>query len=156
MLDAATLILPAVRLSLAAAGVFFLTGLLTGVWKYWHIARTKEAQAPAYVDIAHRASLLYSFAAMLLAQFAALSAFSAEVNLWAAVIPLALFAAAIVGYVVHGFLNDTDNQLRRPHQIGAMTLPRHALLAFMMVLMAGEIGGFAVLFVGTLKTLQLL
>lgn len=156
MLYAAALLLPAVRLSLVSAGVFFLTGLLTGVWKYWHIARTDNAQAPVYVDIAHRASLLYSFAAMLLAQFAALSAFSAQVNLWAAGVPLALFAAAIAGYVVHGFLNDTDNQLRRPHQVGAMALPKHALLAFMLLLMAGEIGGFAVLFAGMLKTLGLL
>jgi hypothetical protein len=153
MLDAATLTLPAVRLSLVSAGVFFLAGLLTGVWKYWHIARTENAQAPAYVDIAHRAALLYSFAALLLAQFAALSAFSAQVNLWAAAVPLALFAAAIVGYVVHGFLNDTDNQLRRPHKVGGIALPRHALLLFMLLLMAGEIGGFAVLFVGLLKTL---
>lgn len=156
MLDAAALMLPAVRLSLLSAGVFFLTGLLTGVWKYWHIARTENAQAPAYVDIAHRASLLYSFAAMLLAQFAALSAFSAQTNLWAAGVPLALFAAAIAGYVVHGFLNDTDNQLRRPHKVGALALPKNALLAFMLLLMAGEIGGFVVLFAGMLKTLGLL
>ena len=156
MLDAATITLPAVRLSLMAAGIFFLTGLITGVWKYWHIARTKSAQAPAYVDIAHRASLLYSFAAMLLAQFAALSAFSAQVNLWAAAVPLALFAAAIAGYLVHGFLNDTDNQLRRPHKVGATTLPRHALLIFMLLLITGEIGGFVVLFAGVLRTLGLL
>ena len=156
MLDASTITLPAVRLSLVAAGVFFLTGLLTGVWKYWHIARTQNAQAPAYVDVAHRASLLYSFAAMLLAQFAALSAFSAQVNLWAAAVPLALFAAAIAGYVVHGVLNDTDNQLRRPHKVGAIALPKHSLLIFMLLLIAGEIGGAAVLFAGMLKTLGLL
>lgn len=156
MLDASTITLPAVRLSLVAAGAFFMTGLLTGVWKYWHIARTAQAQAPAYVDIAHRASLLYSFAALLIAQFAALSAYSAQVNLWAAAVPLALFAAAIAGYIVHGFLNDTDNQLRRPHKVGAMALPKHALLGFMLLLIAGEIGGFAVLFVGVLKTLQLI
>lgn len=155
MLDANAITLPAVRLCLIAAGGFFFTGLLTGVWKYWHIARTPNAQAPVYVDIAHRASLLYSFAAMLLAQFAALSAFSTQVNLWAAAVPLALFAAAIAGYVAHGVLNDTDNQLRRPHKVGAMTLPKHALLIFMLLLIAGEIGGFAVLFAGMLRTLGL-
>lgn len=153
MLENALMTMPAVRLCVIAAGVFFLAGLLTGVWKYWHIARTANAQAPAYVDIAHRASLMYSFAALLLGQFAALSAFSAEVNLWAAAVPLALFAAAIAGYIAHGWLNDTDNQMRRPHRIGDVALPRHGLLLFMLVLIAGEIGGFLVLFVGALQTL---
>lgn len=153
MLDAQAVTQPAVQLCVISAGIFFMTGLLTGVWKYVAIARSDNATAPAYVDIAHRASLLYSFAALLLGQFAALSAYSAEVNYGAAAIPLALFAAAIGGYIVHGVLNDTDNQLRRPHKVGAMALPRHALLLFMLALIAGEVGGFAVLFAGTLKTL---
>mgnify|MGYP002653205800 CR=1 FL=1 len=55
-----------VKLALASAGVFFLSGLLTGVWKYAHMARTPAAQAPVYVDIAHRAALFYSFAALLI------------------------------------------------------------------------------------------
>lgn len=156
LMAADVLALSAVRLCIVAAGIFFMTGLLTGVWKYIGIARSENAAAPVYVDIAHRASLLYSFAALLLGQFAALSAFSAEVNYWAAAIPLALFTAAIGGYIIHGVLNDTDNQLRRPHKVGSTTLPRHSLLLFMLVLIAGEVGGFAVLFVGTLKTLQLI
>lgn len=150
MLDAAELAQPAVRLSILAAGVFFGSGLLTGAWKYAHIARTPQAQAPAYVDIAHRASLMYAFAAMLLAQFAALSAFSPTVNVWAAAVPLAFFAAAIGGYVLHGLLNDTDNQFRQPQRIGGLSLPRGSLHAFMALLMVGEIGGFAVLFAGVL------
>lgn len=149
----ADLLTPAVRLALTAAGSFFLAGLLAGVWKYVHIARSNTAQAPVYVDIAHRSSLLYSFAALLLAQFAALSAWSQAINLWATAVPLAFFAAAIVGYVVHGGLGDTDNQFRRPHRIGPLRLPHHGLLAFMILLAAGEIGGFLVLFVGVLRRL---
>ncbi len=155
MIDAAQMS-PAVRLCLVAAGVFFASGLLTGAWKYAHIARSPAAQAPVYVDIAHRAALLYGFAAMLLAQFAALSAWDARTNLIAAALPLAFFALAIGGYVLHGILRDTDNQFLEPHKIGPVPLPRGGLHGFMFLLMAAEIGGFAVLFAGMLKTLQLL
>lgn len=145
---------PAVRLALIASGVFFLTGLLTGVWKYWHMARTPTAQAPAYVDIAHRASLLYSFAALLLAVFASVSAWPAAVDYAATAAPLLYFAAAIAGYALHGLLRDTDNQFRRPQRIGSLNLPRHGLAVFMVLLVVAEIGGFVVLFAGVLRTLQ--
>lgn len=153
MLDAASLALPAVRLCLIAAGAFFLSGLLTGAWKYWHIARSDKATSPVYVDIAHRASLLYSFASLLLAQFAALSVWSPRVNLIAASLPLAFFALAIGGYVIHGVLRDTDNQFLKPYRVGTIALPAGSLHGFMWALMAGEIGGFLVLFAGFLKAL---
>lgn len=144
---------PAVVLCLIAAGVFFLSGLLTGVWKYAHIARSPQAVAPVYVDIAHRSSLLYSFAALLLAQFAALSAWSDAVNFWAAAAPLAFFASAIGGYILHGLLRDTDNQFLKPQRIGSLALPRGALGLFMGLLIVAEIGGFLVLFAGVLRFL---
>lgn len=153
--DAAALV-PAARLALLGAGVFFLAGLLSGIWKYAHIAQRDDAQAPAYVDIAHRAALLYAFAALLLAQFAQLSAWSAAVNLWATALPLAFFAAAIGGYALHGWLDDTDNQFRRPQRIGRRALPRHGLAAFMVLLVIAEVGGFAVLFAGLLRAFGLL
>jgi hypothetical protein len=144
---------PAVRLCVVASGAFFLAALLTGAWKYFEIERSDQAVAPVYVDIAHRAALLYSFAALLLAAFAGLSAWPATVDLIAAALPLAFFALAIGGYIVHGVLRDTDNQFVRPHRIGRMRLPRHGIAAFMWGLMAAEIGGFAVLFAGALQTL---
>ena len=152
MIDDAASLTAATRLSLVAAGVFFGTGLLTGAWKYAHMARSPQAQAPVYVDIAHRSSLLYSFAALLLAQFAALSAWDETTDLVAAALPLAFFAAAIGGYILHGILRDTDNQFLQPHRLGTLTVPRPALHGFMALLMAGEIGGFAVLFAGVLRT----
>lgn len=146
------LLSPAVKLCVVAAGVFFSSGLLTGVWKYWHIARSPQAVAPVYVDIAHRTSLLYSFAALLLAVFAHLSAWQRSTNLWAAAVPLAFFATAIGGYILHGLLQDTDNQFREPHKIGSMPLPKGGLHGLMGLLVVGEIGGFAVLFAGVLRT----
>lgn len=151
MMSAELLTHAAVRLCLIATGVFFMTGLLTGVWKYYCIRNSPEAQAPVYVDIAHRSSLLYSFAALLLAQFAALSAFSDCVNFWAAAAALSFFAAAIAGYIFHGMARDTDNQMRVPHQFGKAILPRVLMTTFMLLLIVAEVGGSAVLFAGVLK-----
>ncbi|MDI3260173.1 MAG: hypothetical protein QJR02_10800 [Sinobacteraceae bacterium] len=151
MLTLTDLANPAVALCLLGTGVFFLTGLLTGVWKYAEIVRSPQAQAPVYVDIAHRASLLYSFAALLLAQFARLSAWPMAVNLWAAAAPLVFFALAIVTYIAHGILRDTDNQLRPPYVLGRRHLPSAALHGFMGLLMIAEIGGAGVLIAGTLR-----
>jgi hypothetical protein len=144
---------PAVKLCIVAAGLFFMTGLLTGAWKYFHIARSPTATAPIYVDIAHRAALLYSFAALLLAVFAHLSVWSATVDFIAAFLPLAFFAFAIVGYVIHGLLRDTDNQLLKPHRLGTGTVHPAAIAGFMWLLMGAEIGGFAVLFAGAVQAL---
>ncbi|MGH8444259.1 MAG: hypothetical protein ACREVL_03280 [Solimonas sp.] len=156
MIDDIALLKPASALALVGAGIFFTSGLITGVWKYAHIARRDDAQAPVYVDIAHRTSLLYAFAALLLAQFAQLSAWSDIVNLWATALPLAFFASAIGGYVIHGWLNDTDNQFRRPQRLGRLALPKHGLAFFMVLLVAAEIGGFIVLFAGLLRALRLI
>ena len=144
---------PALKLALVSCGLFFLTGLLTGVWKYVCIARSPDAQAPAYVDICHRASLLYSFACLVLAKFVELSVWSATVDFWATLALVAFFAQAIVMYAVHGWLRDTDNQLRRPHVLGSRKLPNAVVSGSMWMLVAGEVGGFVVLLLGALQTL---
>lgn len=143
----------AVALAILASGIFFLAGLLTGVWKYLAIMRSEKAEAPYYVNIAHRTSLLYAFAAQLLAVFAGLSVWSPQVNFWATLFPLVFFAAAIFTYMVHGFLNDTDNQMARPHKLGPTTLPGFLLQGFMWALIVAEIGGFVVLFFGAAQRL---
>lgn len=142
------------QLCLLAAGVFFLSGLLTGVWKYgWiHATEAGKACAPIYVDIAHRASLMYAFAAILVHEFVPYSPVSPAATLWAAGMPLLFFALAIVTYIVHGALLDTDNQLHVPHVLGKLTLPPALLRAFMAALVVAEIGGFVVLFWGFLRS----
>jgi hypothetical protein len=74
-------------IAIIAAGVFFLSGLLTGVWKYLQIKSSETATAHPYVDIAHRASLLYSFAALLLARFCEISQLPTTVEIWAVSLP---------------------------------------------------------------------
>lgn len=140
----------AVDFCLSSAGAFFLVGLATGTWKYACIVRSADARAPLYVDTAHRASLLYAFACALMAQLCGHNAWSNRTNLRAAIVLVVFFAAAVLGYVIHGALRDTDNQLRRPHVLATRTVPAPAILAFMIVLAAAELGGFAVIFSGYL------
>jgi hypothetical protein len=137
---------------LLAAGVFFMSGLLTGVWKYTSIMGAESAQAPVYVDIAHRTSLMYAFAAILLREFVPYSPLGPTGTLWAVAVPILFFASAVAMYILHGILRDTDNQLRRPHVLGRGTVPGALIAAYMVALIVGEIGGFAILFYGLLRS----
>lgn len=138
------------KICLSAAFLFFMTGLLTGIWKYRHMAKSADASSPVYVDIAHRSSLLYSFAALLLAAFSGYSVWAEWINAAAAIAALAFFAFAIGTYVVHGLLQDTDNQLRRPHRLGARLLPPWMTGLFMVLLIVVEVGGTLVLGTGAM------
>src|SRR6201996_1689088 len=127
------------KITLLAAGLIFLLALVLGVWKYRQIMTSAEHRAHPYVDIAHRAALLYSFATLLIAVFVELSAWPAWVNLPAAMVVVFFFVAAILSYVLHGWRRDTVNQFESP--------PRGVGLA-MGLLIVGEIGGFAVILCG--------
>jgi preprotein translocase subunit SecG len=127
------------KITLLAAGLIFLLALVLGVWKYRQIMVTDDHRAHPYVDIAHRAALLYSFATLLIAVFVALSAWPVWVNLTAAMVVVFFFVGAVVGYITHGVRRDTENQFDPPAR-GTGT--------FMALLILGEIGGFAVVFAG--------
>lgn len=139
---------PSVILAILSAGAFLLVGLLTGVWKYAAIMRSPGAVSPVYVDIAHRASLMYAFAAQLLALLAWISQLPPALEFWATAAPIVFFALAIGTYIVHGILGDTDNQLARPHRLGSRTLPGWMIQGFMISLIIAELGGAAILFYG--------
>ncbi|MDT5397972.1 MAG: hypothetical protein QOK33_1203 [Mycobacterium sp.] len=122
-----------------AAGLIFLLALVLGIWKYRQMATAENHLAHPYVDIAHRAALLYSFATMLVAVFVELSAWPTWVNLTAAMVLVFFFVAAIFEYIVHGMRRDTTNQFEHPTM---------ALTVGMVGLIIGEVGGFAVLLAG--------
>lgn len=84
---------------------------------------------------------------MLLGRFSTLNALSPATNLRAVAAPLLFFGLAIGTYVIHGFLADTTNQIAKP-RLGRLPLPSWVTPAFMVALVAAEIGGFAVLLVG--------
>lgn len=141
------------KLCLTATFVFFMTGLLTGIWKYGCMARSPKAAAPRYVDIAHRSSLMYSFAAMLLGWLASHSVYPDWLNTLAAICALGFFALAITTYIIHGLLRDTSNQFRKPHQMGSMTLPSWMIHSFMIALVVAEVGGSLVLGTGAMMSI---
>jgi TRAP-type C4-dicarboxylate transport system permease large subunit len=127
------------KATLLAAGLIFLWALALGIWKYKQIAGSEDHRAHPYVDIAHRAALLYSFATLLIAVFVELSGWSTAVNGAAAGVLVFFFVAAIAGYVVHGAKRDTDNQFRDPVR---------GTHGFMFALIAGEMIAFTVLLAG--------
>lgn len=141
------------KLCLTATFIFFMTGLLTGIWKYGCMATSAKAAAPRYVDIAHRSSLMYSFAAVLLGWLASHSVHPDWLNTLGAVSALGFFAFAIAAYIIHGLLRDTSNQFRKPHRLGPMTLPSWMLHSFMVALVIAEVGGSLTLGTGAMMSI---
>ena len=122
-----------------SAGLIFLAALGLGVVKYRQMTQSDDHIAHPYIDTAHRAALLYSFAAMLIAVFVELSGWPIVVDLIAAFVPIFFFVSSIAIYTFHGLKRDTDNQFLHPAK---------GTTAFMTALIIGEIGGFAVLLSG--------
>jgi hypothetical protein len=134
----------AVVVAILSSGVFFLSGLLTGVWKWRETLSSPDHKAHIYVDVAHRASLMYAFSSLLLAVFAYFSCWHPTIDLVATAIPIFYFAAAIGTYLWHAVRRDTDNQFAERNFITTWGT---------WLLVAGEVGGFLVLFAGTIRAL---
>lgn len=135
----------AAQFALLSSGGFLLAGLVTGVWKYRHMMTSDEGMAPNYVNIAHRAALLYSFASLVLFELVTRSPFSQSVELLAVAAPVAFFTFATSSYVLNGRAQLTDNQFRSPPN------PK-VLRAAMWALIVAEFGGVAVLLAGFVST----
>jgi len=129
----------AAKFCVTAAGGFLLIGLATGVWKYRHMLLSDTHRAPTYVNIAHRASLMYSFACLVLGALAAGSVWPGWLDLVGAAVPIFFFAAAVVTYIVLSVSRKTDNQFeqRSWHTTWGM-----------FGLIIGEVGGTSLLLLG--------
>lgn len=130
------------KITLLAAGLIFLLALILGVWKYRQIMTAADHRAHPYVDIAHRAALLYSFATLLLAVFVELSAWPAWVNLAAAGVVVFFFVGAILSYIGHGRAATPSTNSRIPprHRAGDGAAHRRRDRGF-SVLLAGFVVG---------------
>ncbi len=140
----------ATELLIIFSGIFLWVGMLTGVWKYYQIRKTELARAHYYVDIAHRSSLLYAAASLILA---ALSYFTILPDMWTlacVVANLFFFAMSILTYIIHGMLKDTTNQFKQPHKLGQWSIPRWCMTFLMLSLIMVELGATAVLLLGTI------
>jgi hypothetical protein len=127
------------KIAILSSGLFFMSGLLTGVWKYRSMLNSVEHTAPVYVDVAHKASLLYSFACLVLWKLAQLSPFSTAITLTALLAPILFFAIAVATYIRLAAIGKTDNQFRERNF--STTYGMYLLIFF-------EIAGFSVLFAG--------
>jgi hypothetical protein len=133
----------AIKISLLASGLFLLTGMLIGVLKYQRIMTSAEHRAPVYVDIAHRAAFLYSFAMLVIAKLLEYSPYSAGVQVWATALVLTFFALSVFGYLAEGIKDSTDNLFRQRN---------FTTTWYMYMLIAAEIGGLSVILWGFVET----
>lgn len=140
----------AVAWAVLFSGVFLWVGMLTGVWKYYQIHHSAQARAHYYVDIAHRSSLLYAPASLIIAILAHFSVWSEGLNFTFVLINLFFFSFSILSYVLHGWLKDTTNQFKQPHQMGRWHLPKWMLSSAIILLIIGELGATAGLLLGTM------
>ncbi|HMV36412.1 MAG TPA: hypothetical protein PKM44_06205 [Turneriella sp.] len=138
------------KTAITSAVFLFIVGLVTGIWKYAAIVRSDKAAAPVYVDVLHRATLMYSFACMILYALAGLSVYPDSVNTAAVLSVVVFFVFANGTYLVHALLKDTDNQFEKPYRIGSWQMPKVLFHGSMFALIAGELGGTLVLAVGAL------
>jgi hypothetical protein len=133
----------AIKISLLASGLFLLTGMLTGVLKYQRIMTSAEHRAPVYVDIAHRAAFLYSFAMLVIAKLLEYNPYSMRVQTGAVAAVLIFLVITIIGYIAHGIKNDTENIFSKRS---------FTTTWYMYLLIAGEIGGLSVILWGFIET----
>ncbi len=133
----------AIKISLLASGLFLLLGMLTGVLKYQRIMTSPEHRAPVYVDIAHRAAFLYSFAMLVIAKLLEYNPYSTKVQMGAVAAVLVFLVITILGYLSHGIRNDTENIF---HQRTFTTT------WYMYLLIVGEIGGLSIILWGFIET----
>ena len=138
----------AVKIGIIFSGIFLWIGMFTGVWKYWQIRQSPQSRAHYYVDIAHRSSLLYAPATLILAVLAYCSVLPSMVNLICVLINIIFFSFSIAAYMLHGFLQDTTNQFKQPHQLGKFHLPESLMTLAMLGLIIAELGGTGILVYG--------
>lgn len=140
----------ATKLAIIFSGIFLWVGMLTGVWKYYQIRNTELARAHYYVDIAHRSSLLYAAASLILAALSYFTSLSDSLSLFCVVANLFFFSMSILVYIIHGMLKDTTNQFKQPHKLGQWSIPRWSMTFLMLNLIIVELGATAVLLLGTI------
>lgn len=131
-----------VKINLAAAGCYLLAGMLIGVLKYRRIMTSEAHRAPVYVDIAHRAAFMYSFAALVMARLVEDNAYSERALTAASLLVLLFFTVTILGYFAHGLRDDTENIFAERN---------FTTTWYMYALIAAEVGGFGLILAGFLS-----
>ncbi len=140
----------ATKYCITAAFIFFMIGLLAGIWKYLLMVKSERTTSRYYVDAAHSTSFLYAMSALLLGLFAHYSVFPAWLNEVAALSALIFFGFTILFNVVTGAKSDTRNQIKESKNGSPGFSPMWLVHFCMILLIIGEVGGSAILGVGAL------
>lgn len=140
----------ATQWAIVFSGIFLWVGMLTGVWKYYQIRHSEHARAHYYVDIAHRSSLLYAAASLILAVLGYFTVLSNHLVFLCVLANLFFFAFSILAYILHGLLKDTSNQFKQPHQLGNYVIPSWCMSLMMLSLIIVELGATTILVMGTI------
>lgn len=133
----------AVKISLLSSGLFLLVGMLIGIVKHQRMLSSSDHTAPAYIDIAHRAAFLYSFAMLVIAKLLEFSPYSEGVQLGAMGLVLVFLSVTIVGYFTHGMKDKTDNLFRERN---------FSTTWYVYMLTVGEIGGLSIIVWGFISS----
>lgn len=133
----------AIKISLLASGLFLFAGMLIGIVKHQQMLKSPDHNAPAYVDIAHRAAFLYSFAMLVIAKLLEYSPYSEAVQLLSMGTVLLFLSVTIVGYFATGMINKTDNLFRNRD---------FRTTWYVYMLTVGEIGGLLVILWGFISS----
>jgi hypothetical protein len=131
------------KIAFISSGICLMIGLLTGVWKYLSIMNSPKHQAPVYVDIAHRAALMYAFACLVLLEFARVSDLPETLEAIATAGPIAFFLIAIFTYIALGISKHTENQFEERNFFTTWGT---------RMLIVAEVGGFGILLYGAFRT----
>lgn len=134
---------PAIKISLLSSGLFLLSGMLIGILKYQRMMTRESHTAPVYVDIAHRAAFLYSFAMLVIARLLEYSPYSERVQLGATGLVLAFLVLTVAGYLMNGLTEKTDNLFRER---------TFTTTWYMYLLIVGEISGLSIILWGFIRT----
>ncbi len=133
----------AIKISLLASGFFLLTGMFIGIVKHQRMLKSPDHNAPAYIDIAHRAAFLHSFAMLVIAKLLEYSPYSVTAQLISMGSVLVFLVVTIAGYFSHGVRNKTDNSFRERN---------FSTTWYVYMLAAGEIGGLSVIIWGFISS----
>ena len=122
------------------AGLIFTAAMILGVWKWQQAISSPDGTAHRYVNVAHNAGLMYSFAtSAIIAPLVQFSDWPTAVNIGAATVIIGMFVVTIANYIHLGLQAGTDNQMRDSRS--GLRFVREALIT-------GEIGGTVVLLAG--------
>lgn len=133
----------AVKITLAASGLFLISGLTGGILKYREMMKSPDHKAHPYIDKAHIASFYYSFTALVMAELLRYSPYTETVQLVITCVPLFFFITAIAQYFKLGIEGKVSQQYRTRNFTTTWGT---------LILIAGETGGISAIVWGFIKT----